>query len=151
AAIFDNDGRNMFSETTESPLSSTSVNNLGGAEAAEIIIYPFGKARLARHLRCAKKKPPHLAGAHGLTTRMPLRAHARVSYYDDRKCHFGKPRIFECPARRWATFRYPTTKPTIIKHPPLVGGMSRHLLRLHRAVVPEEGGHRRRFMSTRPS
>lgn len=30
---------------------------------------------------------------------MPLRAHARVSYYyDDRKCHFGKPQIFECPA-----------------------------------------------------
>jgi hypothetical protein len=24
---------------------------------------------------------------------MPLRAHARVSYHDDRKCHFGKPQI----------------------------------------------------------
>src|SRR4051812_5208386 len=33
---------------------------------------------------------------------MPLRAHARVSYYyDDRKCHFGKPQIFECPARSY--------------------------------------------------
>src|SRR3954451_17050009 len=33
---------------------------------------------------------------------MPLRAHARVSYYyDDRKCHFGKPQIFDCPARSY--------------------------------------------------
>jgi hypothetical protein len=32
--MFDSDGRNMFSETAESPLSSTSVNNIGGAEAA---------------------------------------------------------------------------------------------------------------------
>src|SRR6185312_3065859 len=91
----------MFSETTESPLSSTSVNNLGGAEAAEIMIYPSARQRLARHLRLAKKKPPNLAGAHGVTIWMPLRAHARVSYHDDRKCHFGKPQIFECPARSY--------------------------------------------------
>ena len=35
----------MFSETTESPLSSTSVNKLGGADAAEIIrIFRKGNA-----------------------------------------------------------------------------------------------------------
>src|SRR5215831_2332327 len=60
--MFDNDGRNMFSETTESPLSSTSVKNLGGAEAAEIIIYLSARQRLARHLRLAQKKSPRLGG-----------------------------------------------------------------------------------------
>jgi hypothetical protein len=44
----------MFSETTESPLSSTRVNNLGGAEAAEIMIYLSARQRLARQLRLAQ-------------------------------------------------------------------------------------------------
>src|SRR5689334_14280450 len=52
----------MFSETTESPLSNTSVSNLGGAEAAEIIIFSFGKAAPRPSLASCQKKAPALGG-----------------------------------------------------------------------------------------
>jgi len=74
-----------------------------------------------------------LAGAHGVTTWMPLRVHAHVSYYDDQQYHFRKLQFSTAqrvcdPANHaaalCATFRNTTTKPTVIKDPSLVGGMS---------------------------
>jgi hypothetical protein len=64
---------------------------------------------------------------------MPLRDHAHVSYYDDQQHHFRKLQFSTArrvgdPANhadaRCATFRNTTTKPTVIKDPSLVGGMS---------------------------
>ena len=79
------------------------------------------------------KKPPNLAGAHGVTIWMPLLVHAHVSYYDDQQYHFRKPQFSTAqrvcdPANHaaalCAAFRNTTTKPTVIKDPSLVGGMS---------------------------
>jgi hypothetical protein len=81
---------------------------------------------------------------------MPLRVHAHVSYYDDQQYHFRKPQFSTAqrvcgPANHaaalYATFRNTTTKPTVIKDPSLVGGMSLSGPEPRRTGCPAFAGH----------